>query len=140
MNKNRKNEDDCSILKTVIAFNKGTILRTMGSRIAAANAMACFELFPVVRRKARKEPINPAISASGAYDVMMHYALDSERKGYEDRVSDYVESLTSSEISEINSAFTAMAEMLIEYGEIPVVGGRESVERIYAGILKETLH
>ena len=140
MNKNRESEDDCSILKTVIAFNKGTILRSMGNRTAAANAMACFELFPVVRRKSMKEPINPAISASGAYDVMMHYALDSEKKGYEDRVTDYIESLTGSEVREINSAFTAMAEMLIEHNEIPVVGGREAVQRIYTAILKETLH
>ena len=131
--------DGASVLKTLIAFKGGIIHRLMDERKAAANALLCFELFPSIRRKAKNKALPVSVTESCAYDVMMSHQFQMEKMGI-DEVSDYIDQLDDRNISEINSAYTAISEMLCDANELPIAGGKNAVDEIHKAILREATH
>ena len=131
--------DGASVLKTLIGFKEGAILRVMSERRAASNALLCFDLFPEVRGRGRNTPLPSSITESGAYDVMKHHQFKMEQLEIDDH-SHYVYGLDIEEVKTINSAYTAISEMLCDSNELPILGGKEAIDRIHKAILKDGTH
>ena len=131
--------DGASVLKTLIAFKGGVIHRIMDERKAAANALLCFELFPSVRQKAKNKALPVSITESCAYDVMMDHQFQKEKMGIDD-ISEYIDQLNDRDVNDINSAYTAISEMLCDADELPIVGGKDAVDEIHTAILKGATH
>lgn len=128
--------DGASVIKTIIAFRNGTILRFMPDRKAAANALLCFQLLPDLRRN---RPVMPAaITNSGAYDVLMYHDHQMEIKDID--VEEYAYSVDRDEVITINNAMTALSDLMYEHDQLPVTGGKKSVDNIYNALRKEGAH